>query len=125
MFSIKGKKACRVNLIAGLLTNKLLAPCIFNNSINFEVFNYWLEYHLLPELSPGHTLIIDNTHFHKTARTQEIIASAKCQLLCLPPYSPDLNPIENWWALIKARIKSIIRQVNDFNQALDHVLTVY
>jgi isftu1 transposase len=112
-------------LSAGLLTKKLLAPCVFSSSINSECFNYGLEYHLLPELSPGHTIIIDNASFHKSARTQEIIENAKCQLRFLPPYSPDLNPIENGWAIIKARIKKVIRQVDDLNQAIDHVLTVY
>jgi len=50
---VKGKKVHRVNLIAGWLTKKLLAPGVFNSYINSEGFNYGLEYHLLSELSPG------------------------------------------------------------------------
>jgi transposase len=84
-----------------------------------------LENHLLTELSPGYVIIIDNARFHQSAQTREIIANAQCQLIFLPPYSPDLNPIEKWWAVIKARVKKIVKQFDDFNQALDHVLTVY
>ena len=75
--------------------------------------------------------IIDNARFYQSAQTREIIANAQCQLIFLPPliflplYSPDLNPIEKWWAVIKARVKKIVKQFDDFNQALDHVLTVY
>lgn len=122
---VKGKRAGRVNLIAGLLNKQLLAPCVFNSYINAEGFNYWLENHLLTELSPGYVIIIDNARFHQSAQTREIIANAQCQLIFLPPYSPDLNPIEKWWAIIKARVKKIVKQFDDFNQALDHVLTVY
>jgi len=122
---VKGKRTRRVNLIAGLLNKQLLAPCVFNSYINSECFNYWLENHLLTELSPGYTIIIDNARFHKSARTRELVEKAQCQLVFLPPYSPDLNPIEKWWAIIKARVKSIIKQFDDFNQAIDHVLTVH
>jgi transposase len=122
--AVKGKRARRVNLIAGLLHKQLLAPCIFDGYINSDGFNYWLEHFLLKELSPGTVIIIDNARFHQSPRTKELIAAAQCQLMFLPPYSPDLNPIEPWWAIIKARIRTTIRQVRDFSQALDLVLSV-
>lgn len=122
---IKGKRSRRSNIIAGLLNNQLIAPCVFSGYVNADCFNYWLEHHLLKELSPGHIIIIDNASFHKSAKTRELIEKAQCRLIFLPPYSPDLNPIENRWAIIKALIKKIIKQFDDFNQAIDHVLSVY
>ena len=100
---VKGKRTRRVNLIVGLLNKQLLAPCVFNSYINSECFNYWLENHLLKELSPGYTIIIDNARFHKSAKTRELVEKAQSQLVFLPP---DLNPIEKWWDLIKARVKN-------------------
>ncbi|MDD2814936.1 MAG: transposase [Thiotrichaceae bacterium] len=53
------------------------------------------------------------------------LEKAQCRLVFLPAYSPDLNPIENCWAIIKARLKKIGKQFDNFNHALDYVLSVY
>jgi transposase len=57
-----------------------------------------LEKILCPELRPGQVVIMDNASFHKSPRIRKIIENVGCQLLYLPPYSPDLNPIEHYWA---------------------------
>ena len=116
---IQGKKAQRLNIIAGLFRKKLLAPVVFNSYINADCFNYWLEHHLLKELSPGMTIILDNARFHQSAKTQELVKNAQCHLLFLPPYSPDFNPIENYWAKVKRKIKSIMNDITDFDHAVD------
>jgi len=116
---IKGKKARRLNIIAGLSRKKLIAPLVFNSYINADCFNYWLEHHLLKELSPGQTIILDNARFHQSAKTKELIKNAQCHLLFLPPYSPDFNPIEKYWAKLKRKIKSIMSDINDFDRAVD------
>jgi len=123
---VKGKTARRVNLIAGWLQKKLLAPGVFNRYIDSSGFNFWLEHHLLPQLSsPGYTIMVDHARFHQSPQTRELVAKAQCQLVFWPPYSPDLNPIENWWAIIKTKLKALLPQFEDFNQALDYLLTVY
>ena len=73
----------------------------FKGTCNTEVFNTWLDKVLIPELCPGQIIIMDNASFHKSAKTRELIESAGCKLLYLPPYSPELNPIEKTWANIK------------------------
>jgi transposase len=65
------------------------------------VFNQWLEHMLLPELSTGSVIVLDNASFDKSAQTRQLVEQAGCQLLYLPPYSPDLNPIEKLWANLK------------------------
>lgn len=89
-----GNRGIRISVIAGLHQHKLAAPCHFTGFTDTSFFNEWLENHLLPELPSGVTIIMDNARFHKSSRTREIIEKAGCFLLFLPPYSPDLNPIE-------------------------------
>jgi transposase len=62
------------------------------------LFNFWLSNFLLPQIGSSHIEIIDNAAFHKSQNTRAIIEEAGCNLIFLPPYSPDLNPIEKFWA---------------------------
>jgi transposase len=64
---------------------------------------------LLPNLGPGYTIVMDNAAFHKSEKTKILIEKARCNLLFLPPYSPDLNLIEKFWANLKAKIRKCIR----------------
>jgi isftu1 transposase len=83
------------------------------------LFNFWLENFLLPALGPGYTLVMDNAAFHKSEYTKILIKNAGCQLLFLPPYSPDFNPIEKFWANLKAKIKKIIGRFSTLAEAID------
>jgi transposase len=72
-------------------------------------FNFRLENFLLSELGPGYILIMDNAAFNKSEQIKLLIENAECRLLFLPPYSPGFNPIEKFWANLKAKIKRIIK----------------
>lgn len=78
----------------------------FYENCNTQVFNAWLQYVLLKKLPPNQTIVMDNVSFHKSKATKEIIEKAGHSLLYLPPYSPDLNPIEKFWANMKRYIKN-------------------
>jgi transposase len=106
---IPGKKRERYSMIGGLRSSKFIAPLTFQGGCNAEVFNAWLEEILLPSISKGSTIIMDNAAFHKSAKTKEIIEAAECFLLFLPTYSPDLNPIEHCWHTVKSRLKPLIQ----------------
>ena len=86
-----GKYYQRTNIIAGLVNKKSIAPMIFNGSCNTKLFEAWIEQFLIKELWPGQVVIMDNAAFHKPIKTKELIESAGCKLIFLPPYSPDLN----------------------------------
>ena len=82
-----------------------IAPFVFNGSCNTELFNEWVKSFLIRELKPGQTVILDNASFHKSPKTKELLESVGCKLLFLAPYSPDLNPIEKFWANMKRWIR--------------------
>lgn len=97
-------------MIAGLVERKSIAPFVFYGACNTELFNEWFEKFLIKELKPGQTVILDNASFHKSPRIKELVESVGCGLLFLPPYSPDLNPIEQFWANMKRWVKSKIAE---------------
>jgi transposase len=106
-----GKHYLRTNVIAGLAEKKSIAPFVFYGACNAELFNDWVEVFLIKELKPGQTVILDNASFHKSPKTKELIESVGCDLLYLPPYSPDLNPIEQFWAKMKRWVKSRLTDI--------------
>ena len=108
-----GKYYQRTNIIAGYVNNKSIAPFVFKGSCNTELFNEWVEKGLTKELEVGQVVIMDNAAFHRSQRTRQLIEDAGCKLIFLPPYSPDLNPIEKFWANMKRWIKD---KINNFTE---------
>lgn len=106
----KGHATEKLNIIAGLLNNKIIAPLIYSCSTDSIVFNTWLEKCLIPILPEKCVIIMDNATFHKSAKTKEMIENNGHRLLFLPAYSPDFNPIEQWWAIIKDKVKKYISE---------------
>lgn len=106
----------RTNLIGGYVDHKLIAPMLFTGACNTAVFNEWLEHMLLPQLQVGSVIVMDNAAFHKSQRTLELIAQAGCEVLFLPPYSPDLNPIEHVWANLKRQRQHLLCSVEELLQ---------
>jgi transposase len=96
-----GKYYERTNIIAGYVNKKSIAPMVFNGSCNTDLFNNWVEKILIKELVPGQFVVMDNASFHKSQKTKDLIESVGCKVIFLPPYSPDFNPIEKFWANMK------------------------
>jgi transposase len=92
----------RTNVIGALLGSRLLTVSLFNGSINADAFSAWVAQDLLPQLPPRCVVVMDNAAFHKRADILELFQQAGHLLEYLPPYSPDLNPIEHKWAQAKA-----------------------
>ena len=105
-----GCRQKRISMIAGLCQSTLSAPFMFEGHCSTIVFELYVEKVLVPILSKGMTIIIDNASFHRSDRIRGMIESAGCQLMYLPPYSPDFNPIEHWWHKIKNAIRKKMRQ---------------
>ena len=119
------KRKTRVSVVAAWQNQAIKAPMRFEGHCNTELFNTWLKQGLLPELEEGQTIIMDNASFHKSARTRELIEAHGCKLQYLPTYSPDLNPIEKQWAILKARIKKHRFERLHLSKAIDRVFKMY
>ena len=118
---VSGKRYARESFVAGLNEGRLIAPFCYTGTCDTSLFNFWLANFLLPTLHQGHILVMDNATFHKSEETRRLINDAGCQLLFLPPYSPDLNPIEKSWANLKNKIKKVIIQFSSLAEAVDYV----
>lgn len=93
-------------LIAALRLKGPQAPWMFDGPMDGELFLAWVKQGLAPMLQPDDVVILDNLSTHKVAGVREAIAAAGARLEYLPPYSPDLNPIENLWSKVKQKLKS-------------------
>lgn len=92
----------RTNVIGALLLGTLLTVSLFQTNVNTEIFSSWVAQDLIPKLLPKSVVIMDNASFHKGTSMQNALEDAGHTLLYLPPYSPDLNPIEKKWSQAKA-----------------------
>jgi transposase len=117
-----GRREGRVNIIAALCDQNMIAPFTVEGACNRTVFEIWLETCLLPRLEPGQVVVMDNATFHKGGRIQQLIEDAGCELLYLPPYSPDLNKIEKCWSCLKSRIRKKLDQFDCLRDAIEDTL---
>jgi len=116
---VSGKRFARQSVISALFRGKLLSPMCFEGTCDTDVFNAWLKQMLIPSLLPGQLLILDNASFHKSTESQQLVEAAGCKVLFLPPYSPDLNPIEKYWANMKSKVRELLPKVATLAEALD------
>jgi transposase len=91
--------------VAGLRHDRIVAPLVLNRPINGRSFRAYIEQMLAPTLSPGDIVIADNLGSHKVAGVRPAIEKRGASLMFLPPYSPDLNPIEQVFAKLKALLR--------------------
>jgi len=98
-----------LTFIAGLRHDGIVAPCVIDGPINGETFATWVEQFLIPELEPGSIVVIDNLGSHKGSRVRKLLRAAGIKLFFLPPYSPDLNPIEQ----VFSKLKRLLRKANE------------
>ena len=93
--------------IAGLRTDGLSAPMVVDGAVNGDIFLAYVEQVLAPTLTVGDIVVMDNLSSHKVTGVREMIEARGATLLYLPPYSPDLNPIEQAFAKLKALLRKL------------------
>lgn len=93
-------------MVCAIRFDRVVAPMVIEGAMNSWIFQGYVDWFLVPELRPGDTLIMDNLASHKTKAVREAVEATGAKLLFLPPYSPDLNPIENMWSKVKAHLRA-------------------
>lgn len=98
-----------MTFLAALRHDRITAPFVLDGPINGEAFVAYVAQELVPTLSPGDIVVMDNLGSHKSTKVRQLIRAAGARLLFLPPYSPDLNPIEQ----VFAKLKTLLRKAQE------------
>lgn len=92
-------------LVAALTVAGLDAPMVLEGAMDRDAFVAWLRYFLVPVLTPGQVVVMDNLNVHKGAQVRQIIEQRGCTLVYLPAYSPDFSPIEGAYSKVKTQLR--------------------
>jgi transposase len=112
--------------VAGLRHDRIDAPCVIDGPMTGELFRAYVEQFLAPTLSPGDIVVMDNLPAHKVKGIAEAIEARGAELCYLPPYSPDLNPIEQMFAKLKALLrKAAVRSIDTLWDAIGLLLDAF
>jgi len=112
--------------VGALSLRGMIAPFVISGPINRAAFEAYVEAVLVPELRPGDIVVMDNLSSHKGTRARALIEAAGAELLFLPPYSPEFNPIENAFAKMKALLrKAAERTVEGLWRAIGRIVGTF
>jgi transposase len=118
-----GGKGTRLSLIGALSTEGFLGGIELEGPVNGDVFEAFVEQILVPQLRPGKVVIWDNVSFHRRESLQALIEAHGATVKFLPPYSPELNPIEECWSKLKAWLrKCAARTVSTLQEAITEAI---
>jgi transposase len=115
---VRGRKFDRTNVIAGKCGDKVIAPGEYKGTTDHKLFEAWFSGALLKEAKYGSVIVLDNATFHRKKTLKKLAENAGCSVLFLPPYSPDLNPIEKLWANFKKFLKHHLRFFASLSDAI-------
>lgn len=119
LFDWQGRN--QTNAIGALYEGNLFAVGLFDCTVNGAVFDAWTEQMLIPNLPEYSVVVMDNAAFHK-GEAQQLLEEKGHTVLWLPPYSPDLNPIERCWAMVKSWRRKW--RLDDVDVLFERVLSV-
>lgn len=112
-----------LTILGALGYTGMLAVMTVEAATDREIFLAYLEQVLCPKLRPGHVVVMDNLSAHKVTGVRERIEQTGAALIYLPPYSPDLNPIEKAWSKLKQKLRAVeARTVPALDHAIQHLL---
>ena len=115
-----------LTFLAALRCDRIEAPCLVDGPINAVTFLAYVRQFLLPTLKPGDVVVMDNLGSHKGKAIRQALRSAGAKLLFLPPYSPDLNPIEQVFAKLKHGLRRAAeRTVDALSSRIDKLLDLF
>lgn len=115
---ISGRKFKRCGIVAAKRNGTILAPFQYSGTMDSTLFESWFTSQLLPSLDKGTVVVMDNASFHSKTRLPCVAQEFGCRVVFLPPYSPEFNPIENFWAWLKTTLRRILPSFSSFDDAL-------
>ncbi len=121
---VRGRKFKRVGLVAAKIGGKVVAPMEYTGTMDGRLFEYWFENFLFPSLKAGATIVMDNASFHRKKKLFSLAQKHGFTLIFLPPYSPELNPIEHYWSWLKRFLRNILPNFASLENAIDSVFWV-
>ena len=121
---VYGHKFERTNIVAAQQNNQILAPLQYKGTMHSQFFEAWFEKHLMPLLKQGMVVVMDNASFHRKNRLNNIAKKHEVRIIFLPPYSPELNPIEHFWNWLKKKIADFIPYFQKFDDVIYSIFKV-
>ncbi|MDA0843487.1 MAG: IS630 family transposase [Bacteroidetes bacterium] len=116
-------KGNNISIVSAICSTGVLAAMFCNCTFNSAAFECFIEKYLLAHLKPGNILVLDNVSFHKSPLIVKALSDMGVSIVFLPPYSPELNPIENMWSKIKNYLRRLkIKKMTCFERGLKKAL---
>lgn len=113
--TVSGRKYQRTGIVAAQMGTDIIAPLQYDGTMDSALFELWFEQCLLPVLPESSVIVMDNA---RKSRLFCLIQNTGHSLVFLPPYSPELNPIEHFWSWLKRQLRKILPFAPSFNDAL-------
>ena len=103
----------RKSILSTIRVNWTMCPMVFDGTLNKELFAEYIRTFLKPMVSPEDVLLLDNSSVHTSKLVLDTLKECNIKYLCLPPYSPDFNPIELLWASMKSSLRKLKARTHD------------
>ena len=111
--------------MAAKLNHEILAPMQYSTITNAPLFELWFKQWLLPCLPEDTVIVMDNASFHRKGELKKIAEQYHKRIIFLPPYSPELNPIEKFWAVLKQWVKMHIHEFQSLDDAISAAFQIF
>ena len=121
---VYGHKFERTNIVAAQRGSQIIAPLQYKGMMHAEFFEGWFEQELIPLLTDNEVVIMDNASFHRKNCLNDIAQKYGIKIIFLPPYSPELNPIEHFWNWLKKKIVDLIPYFQKFDDVIYSIFQV-
>ena len=116
--AVSGKKFKRIGIVAAQMNKRIIAPMHYDGTMDSHLFELWFVNKLLPALPEDSVIVLDNASFHRKSKLYCLVENTGHRIIFLPPYSPELNPIEYFWSWLKRQLKKILPQHESFDEAV-------
>ena len=123
--AVKGRKYQRCSIVAGKMGHDIIAPLEYSGTMNCELFESWFSQQFLPALPEKTVIVMDNASFHRKNQLYELAEEAHHTLIFLPPYSPELNPIEHFWCWLKKKVRDFLPECTSLDEAIFNAFQVW